>query len=135
MIPQGWAFFTKDIKNDFFNIYKLESSIKSINKLEIKSSDTNQFFGIKRDNRSIMHKLAYITRNIEKNLWYTHLKKNVNDINEDCLSVVSIEASEPMIFGKFLIERGKPLPYEWSKSEIRIDQNAQYIILNVKKYK
>ncbi len=132
LAPQGWAFFTKDIRKDFFKIYKKNEENGTYEKVKIKSSSIDQLFGIKRNNRSIMHKISYIIKNVDKNLWYTH-RGDPNKINRDSLSVVSIVADEPMIYGEFLIAKGEPIPYEWSKSKLNINPELEHILINLKK--
>jgi len=130
LAPQGWVFFTKNVHEDFFKIYRKTNNGK-YKLVSIKSSSQNQFFGIKRANRSIMHKINYIISNIDNNLWYTY-QGDVSQINNDSLSKVSILGLEPMIYGEFLIAKGKPFPYEWSKSNLKLYPRMSYIIINIK---
>lgn len=130
LTPQGWVFFTKDVHEDYFNIYR-KNDHDNYELVSNKSSSQNQFFGIKRDNRAIMHKITYLISTVEKNLWYTY-QGNVNYISRDSISKLSIVAEKPMIYGEFLIAKGKPVPYEWSKSTLEIYPKMQYVILKLK---
>ncbi len=134
LAPQGWAFFTKDVRKDFFSLYKKTEGYDNYEKVTIKSSSQDQIYGLKRDNRSIMHKISYLIKNIDNNLWYEY-KGNLNDISIDSLSTVSIEVSRPMIFGEFLISKGEQIPYEWSRSKLKVNSKSNYIILNLKEVK
>lgn len=130
LTPQGWAFFTKDVHKDYFLIYNMENT--NFNRVDVKSSSIDQLLGMKRENRSIRHKINYILDNINNNLWYDY-QGNVNEIHIDSLSKVSITAKEPMIYGDFLIEKGNPMPYEWYKSKLSVYSQMSYIILSINK--
>ena len=129
LAPQGWAFFTKDVHKDYFNIYKIEND--SIYPIQIKSAELSQFLGLKRANRSIHHKISTIISNIKSGLWYEY-KGNVLKIPQENLSKVSIKVKKPIIYGMYLIEYGKPTPYEWFKSKIKPKQTMNYIIIEIK---
>jgi antimicrobial peptide system SdpA family protein len=130
LAPQGWAFFTKDINKDYFNIYEVKN--KKIHLVSVKSSSASQYFGIIRDNRMINHKLGSVIANIEPELWYKY-KGELNKINLDSLSKTSIKVKKPMIYGIFLIEKGTPLPFAWYNSDLNFHRTMNYIILEIKR--
>ncbi len=130
LAPQGWAFFTKDVHKDYFNIYALEG--KKIVSIEMKSSEVSQGLGIVRDNRIINHKIGSILKNIDNELRYK-FKGNIDKIPLDLLSKVSIKVKEPMVYGVFLIEEGDPMPYDWYKSKLDIKRTMNYIQLEIKR--
>lgn len=130
LAPQGWAFFTKDVHKDYFNIYKLEN--ENIQLIELKSAVFSQYFGIKRDNRLINHKIGAILKEVNVGLWY-HYKGEIKNIPLDSLSKVSIKAKEPMIYGNFIIEQGTPTPYDWYKSKLKFNRTMNYIQLEIKR--
>lgn len=127
---QGWAFFTKDVHTDFYNIYQIKNN--KIYLLELKSADISQYIGFKRDNRIIQHKINTIFKNVEPNLWYKY-KGNISSIPLDSLTQVSIHCKKPMVYGLFLIEQGSPLPYDWYRSKLKINRNMNYVKLKIKK--
>ncbi|MFV7236016.1 SdpA family antimicrobial peptide system protein [Flavobacterium sp. ZB4R12] len=129
LAPQGWAFFTKDVHKDYFNIYSIKKG--KINSVCLKSAELTQYFGIKRDNRIINHKIGTILKNINEELWY-NFKGNVDKIPQDSLAKISINVKEPMIYGVYLIEEGNPLPYDWYKSNLKIHRTMKYIQLEIK---
>jgi len=47
--------------------------------------------------------------------------------------LISSKIAEPMVYGKFLVEKGTPLPYEWSHSNIKVRRKMKYLILEIKK--
>lgn len=130
LAPQGWAFFTKDVRKDYFNIYKIETN--KIYPATLKSSELTQYLGIRRDNRIINHKISSILKNIDTELWYNY-KGNPSGIPKDSLPKISINVKEPMVYGIFLIEGGTPMPYDWYKSGLRIRRTMKYIQLEIKK--
>lgn len=130
LVPQGWAFFTKDVHKDYFNIYSLEG--KKIIPIQLKSSQLSQCLGIIRDNRIINHKIGSILKNIDIGLRYK-FKGNINKMPLNILSKVSVKVKEPMVYGTFLIEEGEPLPYDWYKSDLKINTTMNYILLEIKR--
>lgn len=133
ILPQGWAFFTKDVNEGYYKIFKvIDVKLNKLEKTNIKSSSSSQLMGIIRENRSISTKILFISDNVDKNLWHTTNKK-IKDISLTKLSVISIKVKEPMIYGKYLICKGKPMPYEWYKSKLSIQQTINYLILEFKK--
>lgn len=131
LAPQGWAFFSKDVHKDYFNVYTVD---KILELKEIRSASTSQIFGLKRNNRMIHHKLNTIINNINPGLWYK-FKGNPANIGKDNLSQVSISVNEPQLQGNYLIERGEPLPYEWFLSENKVYKTMEYVLLKVKPLK
>jgi Sporulation delaying protein SdpA len=127
---QGWAFFTKDVHKDFYNVYEIRNN--KVYLLELKSADLNQYIGFKRENRIIQHKMNTIFKNIEPNFWYNY-KGSINKIKLNELTQVSIHSKKPMVYGLFLIEQGTPLPYDWYKSKIKVNRNMKYVKLEIKK--
>lgn len=130
LAPQGWAFFTKDVHKDYFNIYSVKK--KEPVPVYIKSAELGQVFGVIRDNRLINHKISTILKNVDADLWYKY-KGDVKNIPLQRLTKVSIKAKEPMKYGVFLIEEGTPLPYDWYKSKLKIKTTMNYIQLEIKK--
>lgn len=133
ILPQGWAFFTKDVNDGYYKIYEVKDYKQNIiEEIKIKSSSNSQLFGIIRANRTTSSRILYISNNINKKLWYETSKK-IETIDLSKLSIISIKVKQPMIYGKFLICKGKPLPYEWYKSKIAVQPIMSYLILDLKR--
>lgn len=130
LAPQGWAFFTKDVHKDYFNIYKLDNN--NIRLIELRSAVPSQYFGIKRDNRLINHKIGAILKEVNEGLWYNY-KGKIKNIPLDSLLKVSIKAKEPMIYGNYIIEQGTPMPYDWYISKLKFNRTLNYIQLELKR--
>lgn len=128
LAPQGWAFFTKDVKKDYFKIYELHNKNQPIT---IKTSTASQFFGLIRDNRVINSRISTIINNVNSKLWFS-FKGDINKIPKDSLSKVSIKVKKPMIFGNFIIEKGIPLPYDWYKSKLHMQRTMEYVEIEIK---
>jgi hypothetical protein len=130
LAPQGWAFFTKDVHKDYFNIYTVKD--KKIIPVQLKSAELSQNLGVIRDNRIINHKIGSILKNIDPELRYK-FKGDINKIPLKSLSKVAIRVKEPMVYGVFLIEEGDPMPYDWYKSNLSIKRTMNYIQLEIKR--
>lgn len=127
LAPQGWAFFTKDVKTDYFNIYDQNKT-----EVSLKAAGSSQYFGLRRDNRIINHKIGNLLSNIDPKFWYSY-KGDVKKIPNDSLTKIAIKISEPMIYGTYLIEKGKPMPYEWYLSRLKVHQTMNYVLVEIKK--
>lgn len=127
LAPQGWAFFTKDVKKDYFNLYTQDRE-----EFQLKASGVEQFFGFKRDNRIINHKIGSVLNNLNAKYWYA-FKGDPHNVPQDSLTKLSIKISPPMVYGVFLVEKGKPLPYEWHISTLKVRQTMDYVLLEIKK--
>lgn len=127
--PQGWAFFTKDIRHNHVKLYRLDAK-KQLQNFRLSSSAKNQLYGLKRDNRAIMHKINYLASNLDDSYWYEY-SGNINLIPRDSLKSVPLDLDTPMVYGKYLVSVGNPLPYEWSRSDREVYLNNKYVVLDI----
>lgn len=129
LAPQGWAFFTKDVDKGFYILYKFQNN--KIEKFKLSTSDQDQFFGLKRNNRLIFNNVLQIINSIDSNLWFNS-NETIDHSLLQKLSKVSIKSHDPIIYGQFLVAKGSPIPYEWYNTSINFMPKMDYIILEIK---
>lgn len=131
IFPEGWAFFTRNPREDQILIYSQEGDF--FNKVSLKTTDQNQLFGIKRTNRFIQDKLGNIISEIDAKYWYrTKTGYNFHNII-DSLNQMSISVKTPSLCGTYIIEVKKIMPWSYFKSELSgsISLDTKLIKLNL----
>lgn len=105
LLPQGWGFFTKDIREEFvYNLYNVNGE-----KVMVNNSSYENFFGFSKKARKISMEVAIIESRISNNNWL------------DSLSVVSnpafLEVSNEYLYylkgGRYVLTRHMIPPYLW----------------------
>jgi hypothetical protein len=142
LLPQGWAFFTKDPKLSshlyLFIIHNLESCEDnnittnfSFNKVVLE----DELFDFTRDKRKRLYEIESILNNIDSTHWnYSKGSKNITKL-VNCNSKIKeiknlsqklkIESSVKYI----LVDLIEPLPYEWASNYSKMKMPNKYIIL------
>lgn len=116
ILPQGWAFFTRNPREDQITIYSQKG--ENIINVSLKTTNKSELFGIKRSNRFIQDKLGNIISEIDKKYWYnTQTDYDFRNI-ANALNHVSISVSYPSLCGTYIIEVKKIMPWSYFKSEL-----------------
>lgn len=107
LIPQGWGFFTRDIREDYMlNLYDIND-----NKLLESNSSIKNYFGFSKKGRKISMEVAIINARIPDSLWL-----DINNFNSDNhMFAVSNEYLHYLKNGKYKLTRHKISPYLWRK--------------------
>ena len=120
LIPEGWAFFTRDCKEEQIFLYKITNN--SIEPVTLKTSNADQLFGINRHNRIMHSKLSTILSSIKEPYYYKNSipinKIKLTEINEFNVQIVNSK-----ICGKYLIKLQKPLSWTWFSAEVTIPKS------------
>jgi antimicrobial peptide system SdpA family protein len=105
LIPQGWGFFTRDIREDYMlNLYDLDD-----NKLLESNSSIKNYFGFSKKARKISMEVAIINARIPDSLW-----SDINNFNSDNqMFLVSNKYLYYLKNGKYKLTRHKITPYLW----------------------
>lgn len=131
LFPQGWAFFTKNIKDDEgVYMYKVTET-NEYNLVDLNSFTFKDIFGFNRKNRVIGHKFTLVLNDLSDEKWFTY-KGDINKIPIDSLQVINVKIKKPFLKGKFIVKRALQLPYQWYVSKHKTYRTSKYVIIKVK---
>jgi len=116
-------------------IYKILPN-NELKEMSMKNSEAGVLFGLDRTNRVMYSKIATIIDDVKPEYWnnFNLIENKITKKEMDNLSVLSIKATEPMIYGNYVILTKKITPFAWycsTKNKIRTD--SRLIILKIKK--
>lgn len=111
LLPQGWAFFTKDPRTKMYDIYKEEDDHHLI-KINFKTSEAENLFGLSRKSIKIKSEIAGIASAFPDSLWKVTMDKN--DFNTPVNIQYKYFENYPCIImpGKYLIVAYDPVPLD-----------------------
>jgi antimicrobial peptide system SdpA family protein len=135
IFPEGWAFFTRNPRENKMFMYKILPN-NELQEVSMKNSEAGAYFGIDRKNRVIYAKISKIIDDVKPEYWndFSLIENKITKNEIDNLSVLSIKATGPMIYGDFVIMIKKITPFAWycgTKNKIKTD--SRLIILKIKK--
>lgn len=130
-VPQGWAFFTRDPKEEVVQLYmQQDDDLILINKSA--SLSFKDFFGLKRDVRKKSAELAEILKKIPSRKWSISddldKLKNLRSLNTTDTIINVFE--EKLLRGNYVIYSSRRKPWAWAKSETKIPY--RYIKIYIK---
>jgi antimicrobial peptide system SdpA family protein len=130
-VPEGWAFFTRNPREENIIAYKIQND-KIGNKVQLINNQLNLLFGANREARSKNSKLTILASRFKEEEW-----ADVNFLDTDSIDLTAFEFKEvsvkgPFFFGKFLVRRFEPEPWSlFSISGIREKSKSKIILLNI----
>lgn len=131
--PQGWAFFTRDAREEQSFIYKIIDN--KLYKINQKHSNIQNFFGVSREVSKVGIEIENITGNIliKEAALETTWNYNENLIGKipNKFIIVKNPIKDPIICGDYLVVYHEPVPWAWSKNKKRIKMEARVIKLKV----
>jgi len=130
--PQGWAFFTRDAREDQVYIYKInkDGELKKINQ---KHANTDNFFGTSRKVSKMFAEVDIITSMIGKKKFYTttwnYDKNSYGEIPDNFVEVKNL-IKHPVLCGDYLLVYHKIVPWAWSNND-KVKMPAKVIKIRV----
>lgn len=135
IFPEGWAFFTKNPKEDQIYFYQVNFGKKTvINKfLMTKNFALNNIFGIKRENRFIQTEFTKMANSINSNLWMTTYS-DIGHCKPNSFNIIKIHNAKINLRGYYILEKRTVLDWYYASSKISktIPIRRQYIIIDVR---
>jgi antimicrobial peptide system SdpA family protein len=128
-LPQGWAFFTRNPREDQITVYLIENEF--LHNISLKTTDKNQLFGIKRENRYIQDKLGNVISEIEGKFWFKTVSNYDYVDIKDSINHLSVSVRHPSICGTYLIEVKKIMPWSYFKSGLSQNINIDTKLVNL----
>lgn len=131
IIPQGWAFFTRNPREAIDHIYKKVGTEWVY--FSYTNSSFRNFFGIKREARALNVELAGLLSYISKEKWKACEIGLNTFLRDSTLEAIRLdnESTIKSLCGDILIERRQSVPWAWSKSSDSIQMPSKLIQLNV----
>lgn len=131
-IPQGWAFFTRNPREDVVKLYKIENS-RLVYVNNTSSLSFEDLFGIKRHKRHISAELSDIIININKTKeWHefrnTVFLQAVNTIQTSD-TIVNKFKKKLLTSGEYVIYSSRRMPWAWESSAVNLPYKLKKIYI------
>lgn len=130
VLPQGWAFFTKDPQEEKLTVYKLEDGEYQ---LFIKGNPAPaNLFGLSRKGRRLAYEFSIILSQFKKDNWTPKKGCEIPDPNHliketlfnDDERVANVQP------GTYLAILEKPIPWAWKKNFQLENSRRKYVLFN-----
>ena len=137
-LPQGWAFFTRDAREDVIVIYNVVNNIIVKNDEKRQASYLN-FFGLKRNARAFGIDLAWINDKLIDHSNYHKIYPSLDSVGKDIVNgkfqPVNIFSNQkhPLLMGHIIIVKKKVTPWAWSSNYDKISFPIDVIYVNILK--
>lgn len=131
--PQGWAFFTRDAREEQVYIYRLENN--NLMKIDQRHADIRNYFGLSRKVSQLGVEADILTNIIGKrNFTATTWNYNDNLLGEIPKRFIEIRnpIKSPVLCGDYVIVYHSVVPWAWSKSKKTVPMPAKVIKLKIK---
>ncbi|ASW74680.2 hypothetical protein IQ37_18060 [Chryseobacterium piperi] len=131
--PQGWAFFTRDSREEQVYIYRIENN--KLMKIDQRHADIKNYIGLSRKVSKLGLEADVLTNLIDKkNFSATTWNYNENLLGEIPKRFIEIKnpIETPVLCGDYVIVYHSIVPWAWSKSKKKIKMPARVIKLKVK---
>ncbi|MRM96251.1 SdpA family antimicrobial peptide system protein [Riemerella anatipestifer] len=132
-LPQGWAFFTRDARENQLYIYKINN-----NKLEIinqKHSNFENIMGLSRRVSKLVLEAEVVSNIIGKNNFYKtnwNFDSNLHGIIPNNKIVLKNPIKSPILCGDYVFVYHKIVPWAWSKNTRKIRMEGTIIKVRIK---
>lgn len=121
VFPQGWAFFTRDPKEDVLIVYDFQNNNKeAVNKTA--SLSLENLLGINRKGRRVSIELAAVVNKIPAKAWSPNREKvSLEKLKSLPLkdTVVNV-LPDPILKGTYVIYRATRKPWAWATSSTQM---------------
>jgi antimicrobial peptide system SdpA family protein len=115
LLPQGWAFFTRDPREERFHVFSRDQNGKWIRALRGPNASPANFFGLKRASRAQGIEVGLLLSKVPGSGWQT-----CSEQPEVCLEQAPLVATienitpHPTLCGEVGLALQKPVPWAWS---------------------
>lgn len=129
--PQGWAFFTRNPREERTYFYRMEGDEAVIQHFH--NSRAVNLFGARRNARLESMELATIAESIPESSWLNCAEGIRHQDSLAYLPSVKIRNSfrYPKLCGEILIEKKEPVPWAWSKDTSEDEVPSKIAKINV----
>jgi antimicrobial peptide system SdpA family protein len=130
VLPEGWAFFTKDPQKEMKDIYQLVND--HFVKENFSCAESVNLFGLSRKSAKISMEASFIAAQVPDNLWKTTY--NENDFNTIAI-VYTINDTKDLTLikpGIYLITLYQPVPWAFAGHPENFKRQFKYIHVIIK---
>jgi antimicrobial peptide system SdpA family protein len=117
LFPQGWAFFTRDAREEKLYAYK-RSAKGNLETLSPPGSSYKFYFGLNREGRKIPIEYGQILQQVDSTLWSDAPfdLNNISKLTRQCKAVsVKNYNHKALACGEIIIVKTHVIPRAWSK--------------------
>lgn len=123
LLPQGWAFFTKDPQSEYFRVYTRDSlGVWREFGRHFPNSAPANFFGLRRTNRVVTTEVALHVKQLEGTLSWIQCQEG--SAITDCIArydtlIYRVQnlIDRPFLPPLFAVVNQKPIPWSWRNTE------------------
>lgn len=137
IIPQGWAFFTRNPREGQTLLYKIEDN-KIVN-ANFKHNSFKYKMGLDRSCTKVYTELGFIKEKVPSDafipLEWNYQVEKLNNVSLESMKPFTVKNAlkDPILNGKYLLVIQEPIPWAWSSNIEKIKMPAAGILLNVTK--
>ena len=133
VVPQGWAFFTRDPREPQVIIYEIKNN-KIIN-MEHRHSSYKRIFGLERDYGKLISELQVILSNVKKAEFENYHWNYQSEINNTYIPkkihYCKNKYNNPLLTKEYLVVFQKAIPWAWLNSIDKIKMEAKIIRIKI----
>jgi len=132
LIPQGWAFFTRDPREPIIKYYELRNDEWTSTMLG-PNARASHFFGARRIARAQNTEAALLQNDIHDSLW-THCTKNIRACLDETGISDTVQNNSPVktLCGTIGFAQQKRLPWAWNNSRDDLKMPSYVLIIEAK---
>lgn len=114
LFPEGWGFFTKNPREEFLELYRMENG-KPISVIILNQSIEN-IFGLSRKSRLVGYEASMLAKDIPVNKWISNERKPIEAFANLKSSYTKPKGNfRELVNGEYLLKVTKPVPFAWAK--------------------
>ncbi len=133
IIPEGWAFFTRNAREDVVYVYKKDENNKW-NLISIPGGSSRYLFGLNRKGRAFDAEVGLLLQEVPETKWIES-KRSIDYFFEatTVLPVIKVEneVNFPSCTGEVIIQKTPLIPWAWSTLKTKIIMPYKIVELNV----
>lgn len=130
-LPQGWAFFTRNPKEELVSIYQIsQNEIKEVN---IRNGSAKYAFGLNRKPRVKGYEISLMLSQLKPKDFFSGNFDTIPNI--DTCKPLLIETKYPLKCfenGIYVIKAFEPVPWAWSKFNQSSNRPTKYAVIELK---
>ncbi|ASZ11346.1 SdpA family antimicrobial peptide system protein [Chitinophaga pendula] len=121
LVPEGWAFFTRDAREDMIIVYK-KNSAGIWEQVNVPGASARYLFGLDRKGRAIGVELAMLQAAITDSIWQASREPLTAHFQHDTLPVQLLKnnAAQPLCLGDIIVQVTPPVPWAWARNNKKV---------------
>lgn len=131
--PQGWAFFTRDAREEQVYIYRIENN--KLKKINQKHANIDNFIGLSREVSKLAIEVEIISTLADKKKFplttWNYNENLYGKIPSRSIEIKNLIKS-PILCGDYLIVYQSIVPWAWSKAKKKMKMPAKVLKVKIK---